>query len=129
MKPITSEKAPQPDILKSFCITGSKSAPKKPVKPVSERMFAPIIKGKRDGITLLNQRRSPFFDAAIISLGNNIIKTLKIAINIGIIYVIEFFEKILFNFSTPLKILKTDFTYFEKVYFLSCAMIFFYYTE
>ena len=54
-------------------------------KPVIDKILAPIINGSKDGITLLNQSKSPFFAEVIMSLGNNIIRILKNITTIGII--------------------------------------------
>lgn len=77
--------APLPETLNNFSIGYDKIVPAKLTSPRLINMFVPIINGRRDGNALLNHKISPSFDASTISLGNNIIKKLKIAAIIGII--------------------------------------------
>ena len=98
--PIIIGNTPQPFVLNIREVKGSSIVPIKHGKPKPVSKLVQIMNGKRDGSAELYHNKRPFFADIIISLGNKIIITLKIATIIGIITICMYLYLLwLFNLS------------------------------
>jgi hypothetical protein len=78
-KPVTMGRMQFPFIPKISCVSGVSGRFKISAKPLIHMMFVIIIKGKSEGIALLNHRSKPFFAPLNVSVGNISIIRLKIS--------------------------------------------------